>query len=106
VFTYKSNRVDVISKRFKTICEKAGIKDFRFHDLRHTFASHLVMSGVDLRTVQELCGHKSFNMTLRYAHLSPDHKKNAVAILGRKMQKVVTIWSHADQTKSDQSLKH
>ena len=59
----------------------------------HTFASHLVMNGVDLRTVQELMGHKLFNMTLRYAHLSPDHKRSAVSLLGERMQRVVTIWS-------------
>jgi len=82
-----------IKRSFSTALKRAGIENFRFHDLRHTFASHLVMSGVDLKTVQELMGHKTINMTLRYAHLSPDHKRKAVENLGSEMQKLVTIWS-------------
>jgi len=71
---------------FKKALSRAGITDFRFHDLRHTFASHLVMNGTDLKTVQELLGHKTIEMTLRYSHLSPDHKRKAI-------QNIDTIWS-------------
>ena len=60
-----------------------GIEGFRWNDLRHTFASRLVMAGVDLRTVQELMGHETIAMTLRYSHLSPAHKLEAVQRLAR-----------------------
>jgi integrase len=79
---------DRAGKRYKDIktgfhaaLRRSKIGDFRFHDLRHTFASLLVMGGVDLATLKELLGHKDFKMTLRYAHLAPAHKIAALGIL-------------------------
>ena len=63
---------------FDPAVETAGIEDFTWHCLRHTFASRLVMAGVDLRTIQELMGHKSIQMTCRYAHLAHTHQLAAV----------------------------
>ena len=86
IFCYKNGeRIKDIRKSFWTALKKSGIKDFRFHDLRHSAASHLVMAGIDLNTVREILGHKTIEMTLRYAHLSPNHKKRAVDVLGESI---------------------
>ena len=68
---------------FEHAARRAVIPDFTFHDLRHTFASRLVMSSVDLPTVKALMGHKDSTMTLQYTHLSSDHKRSAVRTLER-----------------------
>lgn len=66
---------------WNTAIRKAKLNDFTFHDLRHTFASTLIMNGVDIRTVQTLLGHKSIIMTMRYSHLSPQHLREAITKL-------------------------
>lgn len=75
------NSFNDIKRSFSTAMRRAGISDFHFHDLRHTFASHLVMAGVDITTVSKLLGHKSLTMTLRYSHLAPAHMAKALDIL-------------------------
>lgn len=63
---------------FEQCVERAGVAQFTWHCLRHTFASRLVMAGVDIRTVAELLGHRTLAMTMRYAHLTPAHQADAV----------------------------
>ena len=82
--TFNGRRYYEIKKSFRRALEKAGIEDFRFHDLRHCFASDLVQRGVDLYVVQALLGHKSEKMTKRYAHLAPENLRDAVLKLDQK----------------------
>jgi len=77
----EGRRFDNIKRAWETVLDLAEVKNFRWHDLRHSFASNLVMAGVDLNTVRELLGHGDIKMTLRYAHLAPEHKAAAVAML-------------------------
>jgi integrase len=72
-------------KWFATALNQAKIKGVTRHTLRHTFAGRLVMAGVDLKTVQELMGHKTIAMTARYVHLAPTHKLRALETLVRSV---------------------
>ncbi|HEY7492791.1 MAG TPA: site-specific integrase [Candidatus Tectomicrobia bacterium] len=79
VFPGRTNeRLDNVTKAWKGVLKTAGITHFTFHDLRHTFACKLAMAGVPLNSIRELLGHADLTMTIRYAHLAPDHKAEAV----------------------------
>ena len=77
-------RFDKIKRSWGALRARAGLPDFWSHELRHTFASKLVMSGQDLYLVKELLGQPTIQMTERYAHLTPDHKISAVEMLVTK----------------------
>jgi len=74
----KGQRMTDLPKEWEQWLKKVEIDNFKWHDLRHTFASRLVMAGVDLYTVSKLLGHHSLGMTQRYAHLAPDYLQSAV----------------------------
>jgi integrase len=75
----EGERIPSVKRSFATACEKAGIEDFRFHDLRHTCAAWLVQAGVPLPEVRDMLGHSTIRMTERYAHLAPENVRAAVA---------------------------
>ncbi|MFC2170269.1 tyrosine-type recombinase/integrase [Acidobacteriota bacterium] len=93
-----------LKNAFRGACRRANIRKFRFHDLRHTFASRLVERGVNLITVKELLGHSTVKMTERYTHPNQSLKKNAVELLVQKTSKKpgdLTHICHIERTASD-----
>lgn len=86
--------IDGFRRSWTKAVKTAGVEDLHFHDLRHECASQLVMSGADLKTVQEILGHSSLIMTQRYAHLNDEHKRKA-------MERLVDVQKNSFKPKSD-----
>ena len=96
VFTDHSNPIQKANKRgWRNALKRAGIENFRWHDLRHTWASWHVQNGTPLNALQELGGWADQSMVLRYAHLSSDHLKEYAKNVATEIQKNVTNLLHA-----------
>ena len=102
VFISEDSKNPLLGPRhwFEPAVASAIVQDFTWHCLRHTFASRLTMAGVDLRTVQQLMGHKTLQMTVRYAHLAPEHQLSAV----ERLCETATAQSQPSDPISDTSL--
>ncbi len=88
VFNNNGAKIGDFKRSFKTACRNAGLKDLRIHDLRHVFASKMVMNGTSLYITGELLGHRTTQMTKRYSHLVPDTLRKAVnEVFGKNQQK-------------------
>ena len=84
VFNSGGKKIVDFKHSFKTACRNAGLKDLRIHDLRHVFASKMVMNGTSLYITGELLGHRTPNMTKRYSHMVPDTLRKAVNDVWKK----------------------
>lgn len=99
-----------VSQQFILAAKRAGLEDFRFHDLRHTFASRLAMRGVELLDLARLLGHKTIQMVMRYSHLTDHRLQSHVDLLTQplpasKMQPMDTIWSPRPFLASNSTLR-
>ncbi|HBU69635.1 MAG TPA: hypothetical protein DEE98_04550 [Elusimicrobia bacterium] len=104
VFENKGKRLSrygIVRGTFNRVVRKAGIVDFHFHDLKHTFASLLAMAGVPISTIKELLGHKTEAMTRRYTHLSPEYKKSTVELL---CNKVDNFWKPEEKAETTPTM--
>lgn len=93
-----------IKTGFNAALRRAGINDFRFHDLRHTFASHLVMKGADVISLQQFLGHKDIKMTMRYSHLSKAHLQDTINLLSHKNGTILAQDSFKEKSDLRKSL--
>jgi integrase len=80
----KGSRYMYVYREWQAVLKDAGIEKFRWHDMRHDFASQLVMAGIDIYTVCKMLNHSDVRITMKYAHLAPDRTKNAVQALNRR----------------------
>jgi integrase len=90
------HRIGDIKKGFSLALRRAGIEDFYFHDLRHTFGSHLVMQRIDLKTVQQVMGHMDKKTTMRYSHLSPEYVQETIG----RLDNVWTLYGHQSKNRT------
>lgn len=81
----KTNSPNNFARAWTTALRNSHIEDFRWHDLRHTSASYMVMAGISLRTVADILGHSNISMTFKYAHLSPLHLSSALDLLSNEL---------------------
>ena len=98
-----------IRKSFSAACREAGITNFTFHDLRHTFGTRLADAGVDVVKIKELMGHASIVTTMRYIHATDQGKRGAITVLSeyrqQRRQKMVTSWSQKKIRQAQYSLE-
>lgn len=101
------HNVNSLKDAFPRTVKKAGIEDFKFYGLRHTFATRLVQNGVDLYKVKELLGHKTISMTMRYAHHCPESLRSSIEILDKCYKSVAInkIGDEADLKKAEKTFK-
>ena len=86
------------NRAWNSACKRAGIEDFRFHDLRHTWASWLIQSGVPLSVLQEMGGWESIEMVRRYAHLAPNHLTEHARQIDSIFEEDVPNMSHKEKS--------
>ena len=92
-----------VSRAVNKATEKAGIEDFRFHDLRHCYATWSRQAGVDLDTLADLLGHKDTRMTRRYAHITPTHLRSAVGLLEASYANSSTILAQSKKKEATEN---
>ena len=104
LWSKKHKHIMGVFRLFKAACKRAGIRDLRFHDLRHTAATLMVMGGIDLVTVKEILGHSKIEMVVKYSHPTPENKRKAVNVLasifepGRKKEGTIQTQGHIEES--------